>query len=367
MSQKSGISLDGSSPIPTSSGGVRSPRRTSGRSRVGLPKSVGVVAGVGLLVLALAACSSSANTSTKTNSSSGGDGIKIVMVGCTLTDPFCSAWKRGADDAAKQVGVSETYIGADVTAAGLSQALQTATATNPDGIAAGDWFPSTEDPLLQKAASSGTSVILVNAAAANWQSLSWSIGLVGQNDQDAGVVAGQEMVTAGAKHVLCVNHETGSAQGIARCDGVSQAVKAAGGTATVLNIPYADVSNPSAITQDVGGALSSDKSIDGVVTLGAGVAQNVIQLLNGNTKIKVGTFDLSTSVLNSIKAGKAEFAINQQPYLQGYNAVLALYTHIKYGIHPVGQIATGPEVVDKSNVGKLLQVNQKYPGILGAA
>jgi simple sugar transport system substrate-binding protein len=327
--------------------------------------------GVGLC-LAVAACGGSSSgtsggSATDTTSSGSTSSTRVVMIGCTVSDPACAAWKRGADDAAKQVGISETYIGADVTAAGLSKAVQTAISSKPAGIAAGDWFPDSEHPLLSQAAKSGTPVMLVNAAPTTWPSLDWPLGFVGESDYQTGVLGGKQFVAAGRKHVLCVNHAPGAANLQQRCDGLKSALAAAGGTTKVLNIPYADATNPGAVTQDIAGALAGDKSLDTVFTLGSAVADDAIRAVNGNNKVKVGTTELSSSVLQNVASGKLMFTIDQQIYLQGYYAVLALASEIKYGLHPIGAVNTGPLLITKSNVQRVIQVNKDHPGVRGAA
>ena len=49
---------------------------------------------------------------------------------------------------------------------------------------------------------------------------------------------------------------------------------------------------------------------------------------------KVGTFDLSPEAAQAVKAGKIQFCIDQQPYLQGYMAVTQLYLYKKNGNDP---------------------------------
>src|SRR5438552_8504558 len=55
----------------------------------------------------------SSSTSSKAAKSGGG---RIVLVAGELTDPFYGALKKGADDAAKQLGVGLTYQPADISA-----------------------------------------------------------------------------------------------------------------------------------------------------------------------------------------------------------------------------------------------------------
>jgi simple sugar transport system substrate-binding protein len=62
-----------------------------------------------------------------------------------------------------------------------------------------------------------------------------------------------------------------------------------------------------------------------------------------------------------IKDGQVEFAIDQQPYVQGYMAVTSLYLYLKNGNDIGGgrPVLTGPSFVDKSNIDKILPFTEK--------
>ena len=60
-------------------------------------------------------------------------------------------------------------------------------------------------------------------------------------------------------------------------------------------------------------------------------AQKALQKMGLKSKIWFATFDLSEEIANGIKDGSVQFAIDQQPYLQGYIpvAILALSRQLK--------------------------------------
>ena len=68
------------------------------------------------------------------------------------------------------------------------------------------------------------------------------------------------------------------------------------------------------------------------------------------SEAKIGTFDLNKEAAEAVKAGKIQFCIDQQPYLQGYLAVTQLYLYKKNGnVLGGGQPSlTGPSFVDTS-------------------
>ena len=68
-------------------------------------------------------------------------------------------------------------------------------------------------------------------------------------------------------------------------------------------------------------------------------------------QVKLASFDMDETALERIKGGKQLFAIDQQPYLQGYLAVSLLNGIINFGLDlPTKPVLTGPGIVDAANV-----------------
>ncbi len=99
--------------------------------------------------------------------------------------------------------------------------------------------------------------------------------------------------------------------------------------------------------------LKQDPSIDFIVTLGGPIALNAIDAVkDASSKAKVGTFDFNPQIPPKIQSGDLQWAIDQQPYLQGYEAVDSLWLYKANGNILGGgkPTLTGPFMVDKSNI-----------------
>ncbi len=71
----------------------------------------------------------------------------------------------------------------------------------------------------------------------------------------------------------------------------------------------------------------------------------------GAGEIIHGTFDVSPEIVANIENDVTLFAVDQQPFLQGYGAVMSLTLLERQKISPALPVtATGPGFVDKSNV-----------------
>ena len=105
-------------------------------------------------------------------------------------------------------------------------------------------------------------------------------------------------------------------------------------------------------------ALLKDDSIDGIITISqadADSAANGIAQAGGAGRVGLGGFDMNQTILDRIKNGTQLFAIDQQPYLQGFLATSLLHSHAAFGTNvPTSPILTGPAIVDSSNVEQTL-------------
>jgi simple sugar transport system substrate-binding protein len=99
------------------------------------------------------------------------------------------------------------------------------------------------------------------------------------------------------------------------------------------------------------------------MALGAGTAGEpsvaAVKALGRTADIKVATFDMSASFLESIAAGDAAFAIDQQQFLQGYLPVVFLALHADYGLVPGGDVPSGPNLITAEKAGQVVDLSAK--------
>ena len=144
-------------------------------------------------------------------------------------------------------------------------------------------------------------------------------------------------------------HAEGVSSLEARCAGVKK------GFPNTENIQV-NGSDLAAATSTLQAKLAQDKSITDIVTLDAGVASAAMQAKQAaGSQAKIVTFDLNQEVVKAIQDKTIEFCIDQQPYLQGYLAVDALWLNLTNGNDIGGgkAVLTGPSFVDSSNIDKI--------------
>jgi simple sugar transport system substrate-binding protein len=176
----------------------------------------------------------------------------------------------------------------------------------------------------------------------------------GSDEDLAGAAAGERISADGGQNVLCVIQAAGSVALEARCAGVKSEVP------NTENIQV-NGQDDSAVTSTLQAKLSTDDSIDYIVTLGAPIALDALQAMDASgSEAKLITFDLNADAAQRIKDGDIEFSIDQQPYMQGYLAVSSLYLNLKNGndIGGGGPVLTGPSFVDSTNIDTILPFAQ---------
>jgi simple sugar transport system substrate-binding protein len=226
--------------------------------------------------------------------------------------------------------------------------IQDAINSKVDGIAVTDPNPGALCPTIQKARAAGIPVTMFNAGSGNWQQCG-AMEYFGQDETIAGVAAGKRLAAAGKKTVLCVLHAQGQVQLEDRCAGVKQGLGSEG-TMTKL---YVNGVSPSDELSTMTAALTKDKTVDAVITLDAQVALTALQALQAaRSSAKLYTFDTSAESIAKIKSGAIQWAVDQQPYLQGYESVDGLWLYLTNGNTLGGGqvVLTGPSFIDASNV-----------------
>ncbi len=316
-----------------------------------------------MLPLLLAACGnggSSSTTTTTTSCPASRANLKFyVVTHGQASDPFWSVVKKGVDQAAKDMCVTAFYTAPTSTTfdvVGMSHLIDTAVATHPDGLVVSIPDPAGLGASIKAAVAAGIPVISINSGSDVAKSLGVLVH-IGQTEEQAGIGGGEKMGAAGVKHALCVNQEVGNAALTLRCKGFAEGLAETGGTVKVIGV---NLSNPTQTQQTVEAALQHDPTIDGILTLGPTGATPTIKALQDLNKlgqIKLATFDLSSDVLNAIKAGQMLFAIDQQQYLQGYLPIVLL-TLYKTNLNTIANsiLQTGPGFVDSSNVSQVIQL-----------
>ena len=285
--------------------------------------------------------------------------IKMITHG-QATDPFWNVVRNGAKDAAQDLGISVQYQSPqNFDMVTMSRMIDAVIATNPDGL-----ILSVPDiPALKKsiisASKNNIPIIVINAGSKIIEEVD-ILTYIGQSEYEAGMKAGQEMVKHNVKSVLCINHEIGNISLDQREQGFRRVLSA--NDITVKTIPI-DASDPSETRETIRAYLSTNKTIDGILTLGPLGALPIMNLLKDIDKknnIKLATFAFTPEIIDGIMNGHVLFALDAQQYLQGYLPVILMNLYIINRNTPAYKmLETGPSIINIDNALEVLALSKK--------
>ena len=313
-------------------------------------KRLAAIAGAGVLALGIVSCSSTGGKPAGSGDGGGGgtvDTPRMTIAMITHEVPGDSFWdlvRKGAEAAAKKDNIELRYSN-DPEAPNQANLVQSAIDSGVDGIAVTLAKPDAMKAAVNAAEAKGIPVVAFNAGMDSWESLGVK-EYFGQDGFIAGQGVGDRLRGEGATKALCVIQEQGHVDLEASCAGVKETFPAT----EILNVNGKDM--PS-VESTITAKLQQDTAVDYVVTLGAPFALTAVQSAkNAGSSAKIGTFDTNAALVDAISSGDVQWAVDQQPYLQGYLAVDSLWLYLSNGnVIGGGQpTLTGPAFIDQSNI-----------------
>ncbi|MGW3174151.1 sugar ABC transporter substrate-binding protein [Streptomyces sp. NPDC001153] len=323
-----------------------------------------VIALTGALSLSLAACSSTggkrAEDARRVAAAQGRAAVNTPRWTFAMIthsgdgDTFWDIVQSGARQAAVKDNINFLYSHDD-QAQQQAQLVDAAVDKKVDGIIVTLAKPDAMKAALARAEKAGIPVITVNSGSEESKTFG-ALTHIGQDETIAGEAVGDELNRRGKKRALCVLHEQGNVGHEQRCDGVARTFH---GTLQKLYVNGTDMPD---VQSGIEAKLQADRSIDSVVTLGAPYADTAVKAKSdAGSRAEIDTFDLNAQVAAELKNGTLGFAVDQQPYLQGYEAVDLLWAY-KYNGDVLGggkPVLTGPQIITRDQASALAAYTQR--------
>jgi len=281
------------------------------------------------------------------------DGADLTFAVVTHSSPGDAFWDRvksGAETAGDDYGATVTYT-ADADPAKQSQLIDNAVAQQVDGIVVSMANPDGVQDSVEKAVAAGIPVVTINSGIERSAEFG-ALTHVGQSETVAGEAVGTRLGDAGLGNVLCVIQEAGNVGLEDRC---SAAASTFDGTMTNIQV---DGTNDADVKATIKSKLQADPSVDGVLTLGGQYALDAVGAVEeSGSDAQIATFDLSEDVVADVEDGSVLFAVDQQPYVQGFLGVTALQLFVTNGnVIGGGQpVYSGPAFVTKENAAQVAE------------
>jgi simple sugar transport system substrate-binding protein len=285
---------------------------------------------------------------------------KIVFVGhWSESDSFFNVIRNSAQLAADQLGVQIEFrnpTGGDLSEMG--RLIDQAAASKPTAIISTVPDENIVSEPLSNAVASGIPVVIVNSGSPEIAKKLGALRYIGQAEYDAGKAAGEQAKAAQVKSFLCVNHFYQHPVSHQRCKGFADG----------LGVPIGDQeidsgTDPNDVVNRSAAFLKAHPDTQAILTLGPTGADPMIKWVKdqgATDKYFFATFDLSKDIVSAMKDGTVKVAIDQQPFLQGYDAVVVLTNYVRYGVLQANDVASGPGLITKANIDQVLALAGKY-------
>ncbi|MBR8743175.1 substrate-binding domain-containing protein [Nocardiopsis sp. MG754419] len=299
---------------------------------------------VGVLLVATA-CSSEGGREQSAEDAEAVD-LTIAMITHQVQgDTFWDIVRTGAEAAADKSGVDLEYA-ADPEAREQANLVQNAVDRGVDGIAVTLPSPDTMEGALEAAEAADIPVVALNSGIDDWQDLGVQ-QYFGTDEYLAGEAFGARLDEEGLENVVCVIHEQGNIGLESRCEGL--AAEFAGQTETL----YVDSANMPEVRSALSSRLEESTDVDLVAALGAPIAITALDAIgDAGSEAAVATFDTNAELVAALQDGDVLWAVDQQPYLQGYLSVESLWLYRTNGNTLGGgePVLTGPAFIDDTNI-----------------
>lgn len=329
-----------------------------GSAHVSRKRFLGTAAALGLTpagaaILSSCTSSSASNTKTPTKSGSGsGSGKFYAIAHSGPSDPYWAIEAKGVKAAGSDLGANAIFEGPpSFSISGEVDLFNAAVAANPDGIAVTLADPHALSGPINRAISKGITVILFNAQDFNHSTK--TVGYVGQDETTSGERLATHLLpklSSGDRAVVAI-HQPGLSTLELRYNGIEKVLKPHGITVDKLNTGT-DINGAIGIISSYFSRNPSTKAIATVGPLGTAPAAKYVTDHGLKGKVTIGAFDLDSVTLHYIKNGTVLGTIDQQPFYQGYQAIVQLVANKRYGMTPA-VINTGTLWVTESNAAQL--------------
>jgi methyl-accepting chemotaxis protein/ABC-type sugar transport system substrate-binding protein len=266
-----------------------------------------------------------------------GKKLKFAIITVSTTTDFWRPVDKGIRDVAELLGVEATHLGPkDFNIAGTVNAAENALVAGIDGVAVFVPTLGSMDTVFKKYQEAEVPIMVINTGLSDAEK--FGLGFDGHDNYGIGRAWGTKILESlrkdpKGKKICFLSEAPGQSSLEHRMKGAQEILKPAGVRWNVLDTgtdriyAYSVVENYYAANPDCIGFFSTD-------TIGTPIAGEFVRKHKLQGKVTVGGFDLTPEVVDAIINGYIDFAIDQYPYLQGFQTVLQLFLARTLGFKP---------------------------------
>jgi len=293
--------------------------------------------------------------------------IRIVLSSQFEPQPNVFSWMFGMEEAGKKMGCTVEHYGpTSNTVADQVDQLNSIIASKPDGIAI----------IMTDASAFQDSIATMNELGIPWGT--FNTGFMGMGENQLFYVGADHYesgrriaeyaleVNPDIKHSLTLNQQPGHSALDARTQGELDVMKEHGLTGEEIDISLG-LDEALARTK----AYLIEHPETGVIFTNGGafnaMAYQALEELDLENDVVCAFHDADSWTCQAIMEGKVAASAEQQFFLQGYLPVVYLYNYVVWGMKPPETAITGPNIITKDNVDKLIEYNKAVAVVYGSS
>jgi simple sugar transport system substrate-binding protein len=303
----------------------------------------------------LAGCQAASQRSGE--SKSGDRQLSISFVGAVMNNPFWGQIQKGATSAGNDLdGVDVTYMAPEnFSHANVNEIIRSAISAKPDGVAI-DYRGRMFEEVTQNALDQGAAVQFYNnfkgKDSTDPRVVRLASTAVGLDKYQAALRSAEDflqLVSPGQRIVL-FNGGPDSPEHLEIQQAYLKVLADAGWKRAKIEV-FPVTLDPAENYQLMKTYLAAHADTAGIicwdsVTGGAAARAKA----DAGLDIPAMAWNLDSTIIRSIKEGTLNLTLTQQPFLQGYYAVVALYLKIKYGFIDPPLVDPATLIVDRANI-----------------
>ena len=298
------------------------------------------------------------------------ENLRIGFVGSVLNNPFWAQMQKGATAASQELaGVDLTYTAPEeFSLANINELIKAVIAARPDGIAV-DYRGREFEEVTGQALDQGIAVQFFN----NFKGLDSADPRIVQLSRTAvGLDKLQAARTSGEAFLKHLEHNTpvvlfnglpDAPEHLVIQNAYLRVFSEAGWDRELIEVFPVGL-DPAQNFQLMKIYLAAHPRTRGIVCWDSPTGSAAARAkADSGLDIPILSWNLDPIILQSLRDGSLTLTLSQQPFLQGYYAVVALYLKLKHGLTDPPFVDPGVFLIDRTNVGEVEKLFRK--GVLG--
>jgi simple sugar transport system substrate-binding protein len=293
---------------------------------------------------------------------------KFVFICHVTAHPFFVPTQYGAQDAVALLGADFQWTGSkDAIVGEMVNATSAAVSAKANGIALAVTDAKAFTAPVNAALDAGIPVVSYNADGEPNNPGTARLAYIGQPLYDSGRSLATQLLATGftGGDVVCFIATPGSLNIQPRSDGARDVLKESGVPHT-----YTQIATGTDLPAELNATeayLQGHPNVKALLAVDGGstdaLGKTVAKLKLKDKGVLAGGFDLQPGTLESVKGGSLDYTIDQQPYLQGFLPVVALYLYqLSGGLVSPADTNTSLSFVTKDNVDQFTNVKTRFEG-----